>query len=74
MFMMGNFKDAKVWIEKSMQHGGDNSAAVLEHYGDVLYKLGDTQQALEYWQRAKNAGEGTSDQLDQKILQKKFVE
>ena len=74
MFMMGNFKDAKTWIEKSLLHGGENSAAVLEHYGDVLYKLGDTQQALDYWQRAKSVGDGASDQLDQKILQKKFVE
>lgn len=74
MFMMGNFKEAKTWIEKSLQHGGDNSAAVLEHYGDVLYKLGDLPQALEYWQRAKSAGDGASDQLDQKILQKKYVE
>lgn len=73
MFTMGKYADAKTWIGKSLEHGGDKSGVVLEHYGDVLYKLGELQQAMEYWQRAKQAGDA-SDRLDQKILQKKYIE
>jgi tetratricopeptide (TPR) repeat protein len=74
MFVMGRYQESKTWIGKAMQHGADSSAVVLEHYGDVLYKLGDFSGALEYWQKAKAAGEGASEQLDQKILQKKYIE
>ena len=72
LFKQGKYKDAKIWIEKALEHGSDKSAAVLEHYGDILYKTGDIQKALEYWQKAKAAGTGASEFLDKKILEKKL--
>src|SRR5207237_10243128 len=72
MYKQGKYPEAKTWIEKAIQHGADKNATVLEHFGDVLYKNGNTSQALEYWQKAKDAGEGGSDQLDRKILEKKL--
>lgn len=74
MFRQGKYNEAKEWIGKSLKNGSDKSATVLEHYGDVLYKLGDEAGALDYWQRAKNAGEGASEFLERKILERKFVE
>lgn len=74
MFRLGRYNDAKEWIGKSLKNGSDNSATVLEHYGDVLFKLGDSAGALDYWQRAKNAGEGASEFLEKKILERKYVE
>ncbi len=72
LFKQGKYKDAKDWIEKAIEHDSTSSAAVLEHYGDVLYKTGDTGKALEYWQKAKQAGEGATEFLDRKILEKKL--
>jgi len=76
MYKQGKYPEAKTWIEKALEHEmaerGSYSAAVLEHYGDILYKTGETQKALEYWQKAKDAGEGATDQLDKKILDKKL--
>ena len=74
MYKQGKYSDAKIWIEKSLSHGSDKSATVLEHYGDILYKLGDTNKAYEYWQKAKNAGEGYSEFLDRKLEGKKLIE
>jgi len=74
MYKLNKFEDARIWIEKSLSNGSDKSATVLEHYGDVLYKLGDFAQALEYWQKAKDAGEGASDYIDRKIMEKKLFE
>ena len=65
MFTMGKMQEAKEWIGKSLQHGGDKSAAVLEHYGDVLNSIGDKSGALDYWKRAKEAGDEASPELDQ---------
>src|SRR3569832_436224 len=36
MYKMGKFNEAKTWIEKALADGSDKSAAVLEHYGDIL--------------------------------------
>ena len=38
----------------------------LEHYGDILYKLGDKNAALEQWEKAQKAGD-YSDKLEQKL-------
>ena len=74
MYKMNKFDDAKIWLEKSLANTPDSSATVLEHYGDVLFKLGDTAKAFDFWQKAKTAGEGASDYLDRKILEKKMFE
>ena len=67
-------EDAKIWIEKAMSNGANKSAAVLEHYGDILFKLGDITKAIENWEKAKEAGDGASEFLDRKILEKKLFE
>jgi tetratricopeptide (TPR) repeat protein len=74
MYKQGKYSDAKIWIEKSLNNGSDKSATVLEHYGDVIFRLGDTTKALEYWQKAKAAGEGASEFLDRKLLEKRLFE
>lgn len=74
MYKQNKFEDAKIWIEKSLSNSTDSSATVLEHYGDVLFKIGDTAKAFDFWQKAKNAGEGASEFLDRKILEKKLFE
>jgi Tfp pilus assembly protein PilF len=52
---------------------GSDNGTILEHYGDVLYKLGESEKALQVWQQAKRIGR-TSEKLDQKIAQKKLYE
>jgi tetratricopeptide (TPR) repeat protein len=59
LYKMGKYTEAKKMLEKAMEHGGENQAVIVEHYGDVLYKLNDTQGALEYWKKAQEKGEGS---------------
>lgn len=73
-FKQGKFEEARIWIDKALKNGSDKSAVVLEHYGDVLYRLGRSQEAVEYWNKAKVAGEGATKWLDIKIRDKKLVE
>lgn len=49
------------------------NGTLLEHYGDVLFKLGDKDGALKYWMDAKKAG-GTTDLIDKKIADRKLYE
>ena len=74
MYKQNKFDDAKIWIEKSMSNGGDKSGAVLEHYGDILYRLGDIARAIENWQKARDMGDGVSEFLERKIMEKKLFE
>jgi predicted negative regulator of RcsB-dependent stress response len=49
------------------------SGDVLEHKGDILYKLDRKEEAISYWNRAKEAGQA-SDFIDKKIKNKKLYE
>jgi len=73
LFQENKYDDAKVWIGKALDNGGREDGTVLEHFGDILYKLGEIDNALKYWMDAKKAG-GTSDLIDRKIADKKFYE
>ena len=59
LYQMGNYEEAEIMILKAIDSGADSSAVILEHYGDVLWKLDRKTEAVQYWQKAKNAGEGS---------------
>ncbi len=71
LFKMKEYEEAKAWIEKALQSGGDKLAITKELYGDILYQEGDKNKALENWRAAKELG-GNSKNLDQKILDQKL--
>lgn len=74
LFKEKKYDDAKAWLDKALSHGGDKNATILEHMGDVLFKLGRTEEAIDFWKRAKAAGTDVSDLLDKKIADKKYYE
>ena len=73
LYQQGYYQEALPWIEKALANDKDPSAEVLEHYGDILFKLGRNNEALDYWIKASEAGEG-SKFLQQKIKEKKLYE
>ena len=58
---------------KALSNTQGKSGTLLEHYGDILFKMGDTLKALEYWQQSKDAGDG-SEFLDKKLQEKKLFD
>jgi len=60
-------------IEKAYNNGGKNNAVIVEHYGDILFKLGQTERANELWNEAVKLGKG-SEFLNKKIIQKTLIE
>lgn len=74
LFKQGAYTMAKIYIENAVKYSEDDpSAEVLEHYGDVLYKVGEKEEALEQWKKAKELG-GDSKTLKKKIKRKKYIE
>lgn len=73
LFKLKRYKDARIWIEKAINHSGNKSAVQIEHYGDILYFLGEKEQALQQWQKARSIGGGSSS-LEVKINGKKYID
>ena len=73
MYQETKIDQAKKWQEKALENGGQSSGTILEHYGDILFKLNDSNKAVEYWQKAKAAG-GATELIDKKIADRKLYE
>jgi tetratricopeptide (TPR) repeat protein len=73
LFKQKKYADAKVWIEKAILHDKTNSVTETEHYGDIVFYLGDTDAAVASWKKAKAHGE-QSPTLDRKINERKYIE
>jgi len=67
------FDEAKKWSEKAVAGTNDKNAAVLEHYGDILFSLNQVEAAVDAWKKARENGTN-NDLLDKKIRDKKLYE
>ncbi|MCG8308661.1 MAG: tetratricopeptide repeat protein [Cytophagales bacterium] len=72
LYMRGEYKEAKIYIEKALK-GSDISGTIIEHYGDILFKLGEVDLAVKQWQKAKGMDE-SSELIDKKIADRKLYE
>ncbi len=68
LYKLGRYKEAEKIMKKCLGLEKNPSGANLEHYGDILLKLGKESEAMEYWKKAQKAG-GASKELDQKLKQ-----
>jgi len=73
LYKQGKYEKALANMEKVIQLDSKPDAVVLEHYGDILYRLNRTTEALEWWKKAKASGEG-SEFLELKVKDGKIHE
>lgn len=73
LFKQKKYTEAKVWIEKALANDKSKDATQVEHYGDILFFLNDTDGAVQNWKKAKQLG-AQSPELDRKINEKKYIE
>jgi len=73
LYQLSEYEMAKEWIQKSLVNGSATSAVVVEHFGDILYQLGDKEGAINQWKIANKLGEA-SKFLPQKIEEGKLYE
>ena len=72
-FVQGNYSLAKIYIENALSKDTTNSYELVDHYGDILFQMGQPDKALEQWKRAKELGKDT-EVLNQKIAEKRYIE
>lgn len=66
LYQQGKYSEAKEWILKALENGGNKSGVIVEHYGDILHKLDLKTEAMSQWEKALDLGD-YSDGLKQKI-------
>jgi tetratricopeptide (TPR) repeat protein len=73
LFMRKDYTLAKFYMENAIKNGGEKNGVIVEHYGDILYMLGEKDKALEQWEKASKAGDA-SKLIDEKIKQKRYLD
>lgn len=72
LYVRKEYAAAKPVLEKAAK--SSNSGVIWEHYGDVLYQLGKTNEALDAWKKASELGGEISELLAKKLKDKKLYE
>ncbi len=72
-FIKGDYKLAKIYIERAIDLDTTNSSEIVDHYGDILYMTGNKEEAVVQWKKAKELGK-ESKILDRKIAEEKYIE
>lgn len=72
LYTRQKYKEARRVIEKAISTGKAN-ATHLEHYGDILFQLGDVDGAVEQWKKARGLN-AKNENLNRKIANRKIYE
>ena len=72
LFIREKYKEARKIMERAISTG-KATATHFEHYGDILYKLGDIDGAVRQWEKARGLN-ANSETLNKKIANRKIYE
>jgi tetratricopeptide (TPR) repeat protein len=73
LFMRKEYTTARFYMETAMKNGGEKNGVIVEHFGDILYMLGQKEKAVEQWKKALEIGEA-SGLLSEKIKQQRYLD
>lgn len=85
LFEKGRYTEARIYIEQAMRNGGDRSQVIVEHCGDIYFRLGEKEKAVEMWKKALTIEEPTDEgtvprpekeikRLKRKVALKRYLE
>jgi tetratricopeptide (TPR) repeat protein len=66
LYQLKRYSEAALHLDEAIKIEKTPSGVIMEHYGDVLFRLGKVEEAVGWWKKAKESPEG-SDSLAQKI-------
>lgn len=66
LYQLGKYEEALEYIGQSIELKENPSSVVLEHMGDVYWKLGEQKKAEKFWKKAIKAG-GDETMLNEKL-------
>lgn len=70
LYLRENYGLAKYYIESAIRNSKEGvSSVLLDHYGDILWKLNDKENAVKAWQDALKAEPEDGEKIKKKIEQ-----
>lgn len=72
LYAREKYREAKRVMERAIA-SGKATATHFDHYGDILYKLGDVDGAVRQWEKARGLN-ANSETLDKKIANRKIYD
>lgn len=73
LYARQKYKEARKIMERVVLSGKAN-ATHLEHYGDILFQLGEVNSAVQQWEKAKQMLQTNNEALNKKIADRKIYE
>lgn len=74
MYQLKNYSKAKEYVIKAIELNSPNADATLyDHLGDIEFQLGNLNEALLNWEKAKEKGMDT-EELKYKLKNKRINE
>jgi tetratricopeptide (TPR) repeat protein len=70
LYTREKYKDARKIMERALAQP-EVSSTLVEHYGDILFQLGDVEGAVRQWERARTLT-SQHDLIDKKIANRKL--
>lgn len=70
LHLQGKDIEAKPFFKHALLYGGKDSAVILAHYAEVLYKLKEYDLAKVYWDQAIKKNDGEIVDLEKKVTEK----
>lgn len=67
LYKRGDYSQAKFYIKLAIEKSKEPSGVLYEHYGDILYRSGEKEKAMEMWKKALESGTDKTDELKRKI-------
>lgn len=71
LYILKKYEEAESFLQKAANLGEDGT--IIEHYGDVLFRLGKVDKAVEQWKRAETMDDASKN-IQKKIADKKLYE
>ena len=75
LYKQERYNEALTYIEKALAADSMPSDVLYEHAGDICYRLGDVERALDYWRQAlavQRKAETVDERLEKKVRTKKI--
>lgn len=72
LYVIGDYKGAYEFLKKAVLDS--DNGTIIEHYGDVLYRLNRVNEAVQQWQKAKETKDELTEYIDKKIADRKLYE
>ncbi len=77
LYKQQRYEEALGYMEQALAADSVPSDVLYEHAGDIYYRLGDVQRALDYWKQAlelQRKAEAVEERLEKKVKLRKLTE